>query len=348
MRSKRPLPRLAATSVVTGMLLLPGPVLPARAAGGPDLAAGKPVTASSANGQYTAAHVNDGNQASYWESGNGALPQWVQVELGAATPVIGAGQTLSLPVTGTWTAAAGGATVTADATGTAKETNEDNNAYRKSLVVGRGAAAPFTSYEAEDGKYQGELLQADAIRTFGHTDHAAESSGRKSVKLTAPGQYVEITSTVPTNSIVVRNSIPDAPGGGGTDATLSLYVDNVFVQKLNLTSQYSWPYGTTDQPEGLTQTPQADARRLFDETHALLPTNYPAGTKLRLQRDSGDTAASYTIDLIDLEQVAPPKAKPVECTSITDFGAVPDDGKDDTAAIQAAVTADQNGSPGRR
>nr|WP_123559751.1 discoidin domain-containing protein [Kitasatospora cineracea] len=87
MRSKRLLPRLTATSVVTGMLLLTGPVLPARAAGGPDLAAGKVVTASSTNGQYTAANVNDGNQATYWESGSAALPQWIQVDLGAAARV---------------------------------------------------------------------------------------------------------------------------------------------------------------------------------------------------------------------------------------------------------------------
>ncbi|NED86937.1 hypothetical protein G3I76_43455, partial [Streptomyces sp. SID11233] len=32
-----------------------------------------------------------------------------------------------------------------------------------------------------------------------------------------------------------------------------------------------------------------------------------------------------------------------ECTSITEYGAVPDDGEDDTEALQAAVTADQNG-----
>ncbi|WP_259465056.1 CARDB domain-containing protein [Streptomyces sp. TLI_171] len=266
--------------------------------------------------------------------------------LNTATPAIPAGATVTLPVTGSWTAVAGGATVTvtADATNTAQETNENNNTLAKPIVVGRGAAAPYTSYEAEDGSYQGELLQADALRTFGHTDFAAESSGRKSVKLTGTGQYVEITSTVPTNSIVVRNSIPDASGGGGIDATLSLYANGQFVQKLTLSSKHSWLYGNTDQPEGLTQTPQADARRLFDEAHALLPQSYPAGTKLRLQRDAGDTASFYAIDLIDLEQVAPPTAKPAECTSITDFGAVPNDGLDDTAAIQAAVTADQNGT----
>ncbi|MER5863137.1 discoidin domain-containing protein [Kitasatospora sp. NPDC002040] len=266
--------------------------------------------------------------------------------LNTATPAVAAGQTVTLPVTGTWTAVAGGATVTvtADATGTAQETNENNNVLSKPIVVGRGAAAPYTSYEAEDGSYQGELLQADATRTFGHTNFASESSGRKSVRLNSTGQYVEITSTVPTNSIVVRNSIPDAPGGGGADATLSLYANGTFVQKLNLSSKHSWLYGTTDQPEGLTNTPQADARRLFDEAHALLPQSYPVGTKFRLQRDAGDTAAFYAVDLVDLEQVAPPTAKPAECTSITDFGAVPNDGLDDTAALQAAVTADQNGT----
>ncbi|MFB9364842.1 discoidin domain-containing protein [Kitasatospora albolonga] len=266
--------------------------------------------------------------------------------LNTATPAVAAGQTVSLPVTGTWTAVAGGATITgtADATGTAAETNENNNVLARPIVVGRGAAAPYASYEAEDGAYQGELLQADAERTFGHTNFASESSGRKSVRLTSTGQYVEITSTVPTNSIVVRNSVPDAPGGGGADTTLSLYANGVFVQKLQLSSKHSWLYGTTDQPEGLTQTPQADGRRLFDEAHALLPQSYPAGTKLRLQKDGGDGAAFYAIDLIDLEQVAPPTAKPAECTSIADFGAVPNDGLDDTAAIQAAVTADQNGT----
>ena len=48
-----------------------------------DLAAGKAVTASSANGGYPAAGAVDGNASSYWES-SGAFPQWLQVDLGAA------------------------------------------------------------------------------------------------------------------------------------------------------------------------------------------------------------------------------------------------------------------------
>ncbi|NEE56348.1 APHP domain-containing protein, partial [Streptomyces sp. SID8455] len=149
-----------------------------------------------------------------------------------------------------------------------------------------------------------------------------------------------------SNSIVVRNSIPDAAGGGGREATISLYANGQFVRKLDLSSKHSWLYGNTDSPEGLTNTPGGDARRLFDESHALLAQTYPAGTKFRLQRDSGDNASFYIIDLIDLEQVAAPSSQPSGCVSITTYGAVANDGIDDTAAIQRAVTANQNGEIG--
>ncbi|MFI6133677.1 CARDB domain-containing protein [Micromonospora sp. NPDC051141] len=265
--------------------------------------------------------------------------------LNTATGALAAGATATVAVTGSWTATAGGVTptATADATGVVTETNETNNSLSQSMVVGRGAAVPWTEYEAEAARYQGTLLEADPLRTFGHTNFATESSGRKSVRLTSTGQFVEVTSTSPANSIVVRNSIPDAPNGGGLTASLSLYVNDTFVQKLTLSSRNSWLYGTTDDTESLSNTPQADARRLFDESHALLAQSYPAGTRFRLQRDATDTASFYVVDLIDLEQVAPPASKPAECTSITAYGAVPNDGVDDTAAIQRAVTDDQNG-----
>ncbi|MFD6683351.1 CARDB domain-containing protein [Micromonospora parva] len=265
--------------------------------------------------------------------------------LNTTTASIAAGATVTVAVTGSWTATSGGATITAtaDATNVVTETNETNNSFSQSIVVGRGAAVPYVSYEAEAGRYQGTLLEADPLRTFGHTNFASESSGRKSVRLTGTGQFVEFTSTNQANSIVVRNSIPDAPGGGGIEATISLYVNDVFSRKLTLSSKHSWLYGNTDGPEALTNTPQADARRLFDESNALLAQSYPAGTRFKLQRDSGDTASFYVIDMIDLEQVAPPASQPAGCTSITQYGAVPNDGLDDTAAIQRAVTDDQNG-----
>ncbi len=266
--------------------------------------------------------------------------------LDTTTASIAAGATANVAITGTWTATTGGATITAtaDATNVVAETNETNNTATQAIVVGRGAAVPWTEYEAEQGSYMGTLLTDDPLRTFGHTNFATESSGRQSVQLNSTGQYVQFTSTASTNSIVVRNSIPDAPSGGGIDATISLYINGTFAQKITLSSKNSWLYGLTDDTESLSNTPQAGvARRLFDESHALLAQSWPAGTTFKLQRDSGDTASFYVIDFVDLEQVAPPISQPAGCTSITSYGAVPNDGIDDTAAIQQAVMDDQNG-----
>ncbi|WP_432097761.1 CARDB domain-containing protein [Streptomyces sp. WAC 04229] len=315
---------------------------------GPDLEV-RSITTNPANPavgadvSFTVAVHNRGTSAA--AAGSVTRIQAGSTTLNGTTGQVAAGATVNVPVSGTWKATGGGVTLTAsaDATNVVAETNENNNVLAKSLVVGRGAAVPYTEYEAEDGRYDGTLLTSDAKRTFGHTNFGTESSGRESVRLDSTGDHVEFTSTTPTNSIVVRNSIPDAPGGGGANATISLYADGQFVQKLNLSSKHSWLYGSTDDPEGLTNRPGGDARRLFDESHALLNKTFPQGTQFRLQRDAGDTAAFYVIDLIDLEQVAPPAAKPANCTSITQYGAVPGDGLDDTDAIQRAVTADQNG-----
>ncbi|GGK62402.1 glycosyl hydrolase [Sphaerisporangium melleum] len=78
--------RLVAAFLAAGLLVLAGPVLPASAAG-PNLAAGKTLTASSFTDVYPAGNAGDGNQATYWESANNAFPQWIQVDLGSALSV---------------------------------------------------------------------------------------------------------------------------------------------------------------------------------------------------------------------------------------------------------------------
>ncbi|MBO1330596.1 discoidin domain-containing protein [Streptomyces sp. VRA16 Mangrove soil] len=52
-----------------------------------NLARGRTFTASSTTQTYLAANAGDGNAATYWESQNDALPQWVQVDLGASVKV---------------------------------------------------------------------------------------------------------------------------------------------------------------------------------------------------------------------------------------------------------------------
>jgi parallel beta-helix repeat protein len=49
-----------------------------------NLAAGKATSESSHTDVYPSSNVTDGNQNTYWESADNALPQWVQVDLGSA------------------------------------------------------------------------------------------------------------------------------------------------------------------------------------------------------------------------------------------------------------------------
>jgi hypothetical protein len=54
-----------------------------------NLAAGRPVTATSANGPYVAGNAVDADANSYWESANNAFPQSITVDLGAAVQSAG-------------------------------------------------------------------------------------------------------------------------------------------------------------------------------------------------------------------------------------------------------------------
>src|SRR5688500_18512911 len=80
----RLLTALLAASLAAAPLAQPAPPAQAAVLAGPNLAAGKPATASSVTQNYAASNVTDGNQNSYWESANNAFPQWVQVDLGAS------------------------------------------------------------------------------------------------------------------------------------------------------------------------------------------------------------------------------------------------------------------------
>src|SRR6266568_1223385 len=89
MRSKRTTARLIAATLV-GLVALALPVVangPTAAAAGTNLALGKTMTASGSTQNFVPANANDGNQSSYWESTDSAFPQWLQVDLGAATSV---------------------------------------------------------------------------------------------------------------------------------------------------------------------------------------------------------------------------------------------------------------------
>jgi hypothetical protein len=195
----------------------------------------------------------------------------------------------------------------------------------------RGADIPWTTYEAEDMTNTGTTLGPKYDPYLVET----ESSGQKCVKLDTAGQFVEFTAQSPASAIVVRYSLPDALGGGGINSTISLYQNGKFVQKLPVTSRYSWLYGKYP----FTNNPKAGKPRNFYDEVRLKDLSIASGDVLRLQKDSDDNAPYCIIDLVDLENVAPPLTAPPDSFSVTDFGAIGNGHSDDTAALRNCIAA---------
>src|SRR5690606_36167967 len=119
--------------------------------------------------------------------------------------------------------------------------------------------------------------------------------------------------------IVVRYSIPN----GGLDywTKLTVLVDGVERAKLDVTSRYSWSYRNDDDDifnTAAQKDPNAGvAHHFFDETRALVG-DIPVGATVTIRKSAGDGAAHYDIDLVEMEQVADPIAKPAGFKSIVD------------------------------
>jgi hypothetical protein len=208
----------------------------------------------------------------------------------------------------------------------------DSLTVRNSVGINyRGATVPYVSYEAEHAVTNGEVLEPSRL----YKEIASEASGRSAVKLDAEGEYVEFTLAKAANSIVLRYVIPDSEDGAGLNETLALYVNGEFKQHLSLSSKHGWEYGSypwSNDPN------QGNAHRFFDEIHALIG-DVPAGATIRLQKDAGNEADYYVIDLADMEQVEDALTKPDGFLSVTDFGAVAGDGDSDMAAFEETMAA---------
>ncbi|MDB5014898.1 MAG: uncharacterized protein JWQ25_3100, partial [Daejeonella sp.] len=213
-------------------------------------------------------------------------------------------------------------------------------------VFSQGATTPFKTLEAEAGTLAGGA----AIRTMNVLPATStvetESSGRKLVELNALNESVTFSNTtgITANTIVARVSIPDASGGGGTTATLNLYVNGVFRQALTITSKQSWVYGGN----GLENNPSfGQAQVFYSETRALITGAAIApGSTIMLKKDAANTSPYYHIDLIDLENRGAAKAQPANTLSVISYGAIADDNIDDTTPIQNCINAAQSQGKG--
>ncbi len=194
-----------------------------------------------------------------------------------------------------------------------------------------GGAFPPPPIESECGRTNGKILPPS---TQPGTPEA-ESSGRSHVVLSATGHFVEFEMTAPANVIVIRYGLPDAVRGGGINATISLLVNGRFVRKIPLTSALSCVYG--DYP--WTNDPASrNARNYFDEAQVRVE-GLDRGDIVRLEKQADDSASHYRIDFIEAEMAPPPRERPKNSLSLTDFGGVPNDGLDDSPAFLACLSA---------
>src|SRR5579875_1150144 len=212
---------------------------------------------------------------------------------------------------------------------------------------GAGATLPYVEMEAYQASTNGTILGPDY--TFG--DLASDAVEREAVLLQGQGKYVQFTLPQQANSIDLRYSIPDAAGGGGITAPLSIYINGTKQTDLQLTSQYSWVYGPPNfsncDGTDWSNTPGGTPSHQFDEVHELLP-QMAAGTTVKLQVDSEDTAPWYAIDVADFQEVPAPLTEPSGYISVTSspYNADPTGKTDSTTAIQNAINAGESQGKG--
>ena len=306
-------------------------------------------TLAGASGSYLTGFATAGARAVFTvnSSGNAATAVNLRHSGSAAATlhvyVNGAVQhRVSLPGTGsTWATAADTLTLRTGLNTIAYQNDSGDNGTAVNLdylhlptgaaMAARGATVPYEELEAENGSTNATVIGPD--RTF--LAQAAEASGRTAVKLSSNGQYVQFTLTRPANSIVVRYAVADTADGSTYTPTLGMYVNGTRARSLTLTNRYSWQYGAypyDNNPGG------GGAHHFYDEARTLTGA-MPAGTVVRLQKDATDTAGYYVVDLVDFEQVDAAYAMPAGFLNVTAYGAVADDGTNDTAAITSAVAA---------
>ena len=191
---------------------------------------------------------------------------------------------------------------------------------------GTGASVPMTEYEAEAASTNGSTIGP----SFAQGQLATEASGREAVQLSSQGQYVQFTLTAAANAFDLHYSVPQ-----GSSGTLSVYVNgSKLSQQLSLTSAYS--YISTGNITG------SMTHKLYDDTRLMFGQSYPAGTTVKFQVDSGNSATPYTIDVADFYNVPAAITQPANTVSVTSEGADPTGANDSTSAFNNAITAANN------
>ncbi|HHK5984056.1 calcium-binding protein [Neisseria sp. P0004.S004] len=198
-----------------------------------------------------------------------------------------------------------------------------------------GAKLGYTTYEAEQGELKNGVVKNAPSSEAEHAT-AREASGQAYVDLPTNAS-VSFIAQADANAVTVRYTVPDGESG-----KVEVKVNNTVIGTLDLSSKSNWQYldNYTYHPNDdikVHDTPAADrlARFQFDEVSQLFKeANIKVGDKVTI---TNIDSTPVGIDLVDLEKAPDAIRQPENSVSITDFGAVANDGSDDYQAFMAAI-----------
>ncbi|MEK4516240.1 discoidin domain-containing protein [Paenibacillus sp. FSL H8-0122] len=281
MRNKYVTWSLVVTLLISTLFMAAGPLTRSSAAGGPNLALNKIITASGQSQNYAPDNVKDSNQNTYWESANDAFPGWIQVDLGALTsidqlvlklPVNWEARTQTLAVQGstngsTFTdivasaayvfnpaVANNSATVnfTAASTRYVRLLFSANTAWpagQLSELEIYGASSPTsaptagpTASPVPAGTYEAEAAALSGGAKM-NTDHAGYSGTGFVDGYLTQGPATTFTVNVPAAG--TRNVTLKYANASGSDKTISIYVNGVKQRQTTLPNLANWDTWST-------------------------------------------------------------------------------------------------------
>ncbi|MFC7275708.1 choice-of-anchor D domain-containing protein [Paractinoplanes rhizophilus] len=174
-----------------------------------NLAAGRPATASSqVNSTQAPATATDGDANTYWESANGAFPQWLQVDLGSAYAI--GKLTLKLPPSAAWATRTQTLSVLTSTNGSTFGTAAGSATYTFNPASGNTASitVPGTSARyvrvnvtANSGWPAGQVSELEVYPAGSASGPALAASpnsltfGSQSLNTTSAGQQVTVTNS---------------------------------------------------------------------------------------------------------------------------------------------------------
>lgn len=198
-----------------------------------------------------------------------------------------------------------------------------------------GAKLGYTTYEAEQGELKNGIVKNAPSSEAEHAT-VREASGQAYVDLPTNAS-VSFIAQADANAVTIRYTVPDGESG-----KVEVKVNNTVIGTLDLSSKSNWQYldNYTYHPNDdikVHDTPAADrlARFQFDEVSQLFKeANIKVGDKVTI---TNIDSTPVGIDLVDLEKAPDAIKQPENSVSITDFGAVANDGSDDYQAFMAAI-----------